>query len=84
MFSPCFECYNRYGRQYTEECDTICDYAKVCLENKKLKKQALTYLEMLELEKVIIGRDVDYETAEQILSDFQKIMDRFNLRGENI
>lgn len=29
MFSPCFECYNRYGRQYTEECDSTCEYANV-------------------------------------------------------
>lgn len=27
MYSPCFECMNRYGRQYTEECDNTCDYA---------------------------------------------------------
>ena len=27
MYSPCFECMNRYNRQYTEECDTDCDYA---------------------------------------------------------
>lgn len=27
MYSPCAECFNRYGRQYTEECDNICDYA---------------------------------------------------------
>lgn len=29
MYSPCFECMNRYGKQYTEECDTKCDYANV-------------------------------------------------------
>ena len=29
MYSPCFECMNRYGRQYTEECDSKCDYANV-------------------------------------------------------
>lgn len=27
MYSPCFECMNRYGRQYTEECDSTCEYA---------------------------------------------------------
>lgn len=27
MYSPCFECINRYGKQYTEECDNTCDYA---------------------------------------------------------
>ena len=26
-YSPCFECLNRYGRQYSKECDEFCDYA---------------------------------------------------------
>ena len=29
MYYPCFECMNRYGKQYTEECDSKCDYANV-------------------------------------------------------
>lgn len=27
MYSPCFECLNRYGHSYTEECDNKCRYA---------------------------------------------------------
>ena len=27
MYNPCFECYNRYGHSYTEECDNTCEYA---------------------------------------------------------
>lgn len=27
MYSPCFECLNRYGKQYSKECDGTCDYA---------------------------------------------------------
>lgn len=27
QYRPCFECLNRYGRQYTEECDSFCEYA---------------------------------------------------------
>ena len=27
MYNPCFECMNRYGREYTEECDSKCEYA---------------------------------------------------------
>lgn len=38
MQSPCFDCLNRYGHSYIEECDTTCDYARVCLENKELKE----------------------------------------------
>lgn len=28
MYNPCFECLNRYGHSYTEECDTTCEYAR--------------------------------------------------------
>lgn len=35
MFNPCEEhCYFRYGKQYTEDCDTKCDYARVAKENR--------------------------------------------------
>lgn len=27
MYNPCFECLNRYGKQYSEECDNTCEYA---------------------------------------------------------
>lgn len=26
-YNPCFECLNRYNRQYSEECDNDCAYA---------------------------------------------------------
>lgn len=29
MYNPCFECLNKYGHSYTEECDNTCDYAHV-------------------------------------------------------
>ena len=28
MYNPCFECWNRRGHSYTEECDNTCLYAK--------------------------------------------------------
>ena len=34
MYNPCFECMNRYGRQYTEECDSKCEYANVMFQLK--------------------------------------------------
>lgn len=27
MYNPCFECMNKYGKQYSKECDNICDFA---------------------------------------------------------
>jgi hypothetical protein len=29
MYNPCVECFNRYGRQYSNECDNNCEYANV-------------------------------------------------------
>ena len=29
MYNPCLECYNRYDRQYSEECDNTCQYAHI-------------------------------------------------------
>ena len=26
-YNPCFECLNRHGKQYSEECDSKCEYA---------------------------------------------------------
>ena len=38
MYNPCFECMSKYGRQYTEDCDSKCDYAKVVKEKKQLEE----------------------------------------------
>jgi hypothetical protein len=29
MYNPCLECLNRYGHDYTEDCDNKCQYANV-------------------------------------------------------
>lgn len=35
---PCRDhCYLRYGKQYTSDCDTKCDYARAIIENRALK-----------------------------------------------
>lgn len=37
MMIPCRDyCYIRFGQQYTEDCDTRCDYAKAVKEAKQL------------------------------------------------
>lgn len=51
VFVPCYEhCYIRFGKQYSKECDSSCDYARVILENKKLKssRSDLTFTMKLE------------------------------------
>lgn len=39
-YIPCFEhCYVKYGKQYEpERCDSECDYAMKCVENRELTK----------------------------------------------
>lgn len=40
MFNPCVEhCFNRYGKQYSSECDEYCDYAKAVKEKKMLEEK---------------------------------------------
>ena len=43
MFSPCFECLNRYGHSYTEECDNKCGYAKEIKEYKELINNSIIF-----------------------------------------
>lgn len=48
MYNPCFECYNRYGKQYTKDCDDTCEYANIVC---KLK----SYGGIEEVDKVMNG-----------------------------
>ena len=45
MFNPCSDyCYIRFGKQYDpEKCDSYCEFAKVCVENRELKKKLEEY-----------------------------------------
>lgn len=52
MFVPCYNCYLRYGQQYTKECDTRCDYAKVVKTNNKDEEIIAFLLDMLEGEQI--------------------------------
>ena len=37
--NPCVEfCWKRYYKEYSSKCDNECDYARVIIENKKLKQ----------------------------------------------
>lgn len=49
MLIPCHDhCYLRYGKQYTKECDTTCDYAKAVKEGKCKDDIIECLLDMLE------------------------------------
>lgn len=37
IYYPCSECWEKYKRQYSEECDGYCDYAKAVKERDELE-----------------------------------------------
>lgn len=39
MYSPCIECLNRCGRQYSEACDGMCDYAYQVKKRREAEAQ---------------------------------------------
>lgn len=51
MYNPCFECSNRYNREYTEKCDNACEYAH-------LVKHIKDYGGIEEVSKVMEGKSV--------------------------
>ena len=51
-YNPCFECLNRYGRQYSKECDEFCDYARIL----KIRDDNIR-----DLERIIINKDAKLE-----------------------
>lgn len=51
MFIPCKDhCYLRYGKQYSKECDTNCDYAKAVKESNQKDEIIELLLDTLEAE----------------------------------
>jgi hypothetical protein len=73
MYSPCFECHNRYGAQYTKECDNKCDYAKTVKENKELTNNAIIFPQT-------IG-DITYYSKEEL---FEWVKNQQTLNKERI
>ena len=47
MYNPCETCYNRFGHEYTPDCDEQCEFANLVKENKRLRA---------ELSNIIHGR----------------------------
>lgn len=40
LMCPCIDyCYNHFGKQYSEDCDFKCDYARLIRKNKQLEKE---------------------------------------------
>ena len=45
MHNPCFDCWNRYGHQYTKDCDKKCGYADAIKDIKWLISNWFSALE---------------------------------------
>ena len=39
MYNPCETCFICYGKQYSEQCDSSCDYAALAVEKKRLEEE---------------------------------------------
>ena len=37
IYYPCSECWEKYNKQYSEECDEMCDYAMAIKERDRLE-----------------------------------------------
>lgn len=74
MFILCRDhCYIRYGKQYTEECDTTCDYARVYLENKKYPRSDMTFSYKLESARFNPDNVPDYKWREYFIEVFDML-----------
>ena len=69
MFNPCMEyCKSKLDKAYTNDCDSICEYASVAKENKKLKaeieaiKKFVTTKEDFYYSKLSGGIDISKDT----------------------
>lgn len=47
MYNPCFECMNRYGKQYTEECNNTCDYAYAVKRDRDMGESMIKDIHIL-------------------------------------
>ena len=75
MYSPCMECFNHYGRQYTEECNGFCSYAKAVKSLEELGEKEHEILQKVQkLETLLNNRGHDRKTALAVLKDLSRDM----------
>ena len=70
MFYPCTECYRKFDKQYTSECDDKCDYARAVKENKLIRERVMelySYEKLQELNKWVIEHFSETILNEQTL-----------------
>ena len=50
MYNPCFECKNRYGREFSEDCNNFCLYAMTVKSLKDALEEDNKLIDNLQLE----------------------------------
>ena len=84
MFSPCRDyCYVRLGKQYTEECDNTCEYAKTIKELNESLKNASVIIQ--EYEEYFTHFNESLNKTGEIISEMKTVTDeRKKLQTETI
>lgn len=75
MYSPCFECMNRYGKQYSEECDNTCEYAVAVKFIGELQNEIKVLQDKIALAALKEQESRNYN-PKLTLEDLQKLNDR--------
>lgn len=84
MFNPCVEhCYNRYGKQYSSDCDDKCEFAKEIKEKRILGEKSNKYDEIIKQINITVNSKNEYTSPNTIrtyvnLSNILKICDMYN------
>lgn len=66
MYIPCEECFVRYQREYTEECNEFCDYARMAKENKEFKKSQILNRQIQNIDALISRLEVGVNALNRI------------------
>ena len=69
MYIPCEECFRRYQREYTEECDNTCDYARITKEYKEYTKSKVLDRQIVDINALICRLEVGVDALNSIAVD---------------
>ena len=77
MYKPCENCYKKRGKSYSKECDSVCMYAKVVAEKRRLQDTLNVLADNVEIIEVSIklsnNRIVLYEVSGNKYLNLKKI-----------
>lgn len=75
MYYPCEECFGRWGKEYTPECDDTCDYAKEVKQKKEmLHKIALKISSLCEDHKCPFNGNCDVYSDKMCIEQITNLL----------